>query len=302
MIPSRYAVAAALLASLIPVLRCSQAEDPSLPSTVTSLAVHPVTDKVAYGAKPTTEDDFVLLRNLGYRMIISVDAVPPEKNISEALSIQSIHLPLGYSRIPTNRVLDLAKATQESDNKVYIHCHHGKYRAPVAAVVACVANGTLPRSDIAPILQNTDCREKYGDLFESTKAVRPVSKERLRFHTVQRNQQLAESPTMKWMSELAKPADRFFSASRSPQSLSASDRLSLQQDADLILQSLKELARVKTQQTHQYRKRLSEALSLAEKIDTLLERADPLEHSATKIIEYSAELHQCCIECHRDHR
>ena len=297
-----FVVMAAFLVTLLAPALLTIADEKSENATPSTLMVQKVTDKVAYGAKPETPADWNHLHQLGYKTIISVDAVAPNKKTSEALSMHRIHLPLGYARIPTNRVLDLAKATQSSSENVYIHCHHGKYRAPIAAVVACIANGSLLREDAGEILANTDCQEKYEDLFQSTVTVRPISNERLRFHQFQMEKQEPQSPTAIWMSELAKPADRFFSATRNAQTFANTNREALNQDSRLILQALSELNRAHRQRDIDYQKQLNNALSLAKEIDTLLQREVDTEEAEKDLLDRSAALHQRCVECHRNHR
>ncbi|MCH1496520.1 MAG: hypothetical protein L7U72_14975 [Rubripirellula sp.] len=297
-----FAVLLALLGTLFAPASSSIADEKSGDTTQSTLTVHKVTDKVSYGEKPDTLADWNHLHQLGYKTIISVDAVAPDKKTAETLSMHVIHLPLGYARIPTNRVLDLAKSTQSSSAKVYIHCHHGKYRAPIAAVVACIADGSLLREDSGAILANTNCQEKYEDLFQSAVTVRPISKERLRFHRFQTEKQQPESPTVIWMSELAKPADRFFSATRNAQTFANTNREALDQDSRLIRQALSELSRAHQRKDIDYQDHLNTALSLAQAIDSLLTSPVNTEDFERVLLDRSAALHQCCVECHRKHR
>jgi hypothetical protein len=87
--------------------------------------------------------------------------------------LRYVHIPFGYDGIPDAQVLRLARAVRDLPGPVYIHCHHGKHRAPTAAAVARLC--TDERCDVADALAGmklagTD--PHYAGLFASVMNLR----------------------------------------------------------------------------------------------------------------------------------
>lgn len=91
-----------------------------------------VTDKVYSGSQPEGEGAFAALAKLGVKTIISVDGSKPDVEAARKHGLHYIHLPFGYDDIPTNRVVELAKAVESQPGPVFVHCHHGLHRGPAA--------------------------------------------------------------------------------------------------------------------------------------------------------------------------
>ena len=112
-----------------------------------------LTSKVLYGSSPETIEDLRHLKSLGIKTIINVDGQTPRTDLTRGLAITYLHLPIGYGRIDVRRAKDLAKATHTSSGKVYIHCNLGKHRAPAAAIVACVGDGSIENRQVEQLLR-----------------------------------------------------------------------------------------------------------------------------------------------------
>jgi hypothetical protein len=66
---------------------------------------------------------------------VSVDGASPDVELAERQGLRYVHLPIGYDGIPRERVLELARTVRDLPGPVYVHCHHGKHRGPVAVSV-----------------------------------------------------------------------------------------------------------------------------------------------------------------------
>ena len=108
------------------------------PEPLTADGLHNVfrmSDRVYSGSSPEGEAGFAELQRLGVKTILSVDGSVPDVALAEKHGLRYVHLPVGYDGIPRERVLEMARAVRDLPGPVYVHCHHGKHRGPVAASV-----------------------------------------------------------------------------------------------------------------------------------------------------------------------
>ncbi len=148
---------------------------PSQPAVVTAVAditpkshrglplVHEVHPRLLTGGAPTPAG-FEALQEAGVRTIISVDAARPDVAMATARGIRYIHLPVGYDGIDRRTTHLLARAIREADGPVYLHCHHGRHRAPAAAAVALRALGRIDASRGRRILEVIGTSRDYPGL------------------------------------------------------------------------------------------------------------------------------------------
>jgi protein tyrosine phosphatase (PTP) superfamily phosphohydrolase (DUF442 family) len=95
-----------------------------------------VTDKVYSGSQPEGDEAFVALAKLGVKTIISVDGSKPDVEAAHKHGLRYIHLPFGYDGVPTNRIVELAKAAETLSGPIFVHCHHGLPRGPTAVAAS----------------------------------------------------------------------------------------------------------------------------------------------------------------------
>jgi protein tyrosine phosphatase (PTP) superfamily phosphohydrolase (DUF442 family) len=136
-------------------------------------------DKVISGGEPKGEPAFRELQSLGVKTVISVDGARPNSIGAKKYGLRYVHLPHGYDGISEERVKELAKAVRDLEGPIYIHCHHGKHRSPVAAAVACVASGLCRPEDAVPILKAAGTSREYRGLYESADSARRLDDELL---------------------------------------------------------------------------------------------------------------------------
>src|SRR5438105_4959917 len=127
-------IAAGLLAAQLP----SQTFPP-LPTPALDNA-HYVTDNVFAGAQPEGDAGFAALKRMGVKTIISVDGAKPDVERAHRFGLRYVHLPIGYDGVSPDEGRAIAKAIDEVEGPVYVHCHHGKHRSAAAVAVACVMN------------------------------------------------------------------------------------------------------------------------------------------------------------------
>ncbi|MCC9598927.1 sulfatase-like hydrolase/transferase [Stieleria sp. JC731] len=129
--------------------------------------------KLFVGGSPRGEEAFAALAQRGVRTIISVDGSTPQVELAKQHGLRYIHLPIGYDQVDATRTLELAKAINESSGGVYLHCHHGKHRAPAAVAVACVALGKMDHQQASELLKQAGTSPRYAGLFRSVDQTEP---------------------------------------------------------------------------------------------------------------------------------
>lgn len=158
------------------------AAEPALPQRIASahlpnaLRVHP---KVISGGLPEGDEAFAELARLGVRTVLSVDATKPDIATASRHGLRYVHLPHGYDGVPAERAAQLAKAVRDLEGPVYVHCHHGKHRSPVAAAVACVGAGLIDPASANGILQTAGTSPHYRGLYASAREAKRLDPVRL---------------------------------------------------------------------------------------------------------------------------
>ena len=151
---------------------------PPLPTDALHNA-YQVTDKVLSGAAPEGDAAFAALRTLGVKTIISVDGARPDAERARRFGLRYIHLPIGYDDVTPQEGRAIAKAIQEVEGPIYLHCHHGRHRSAAALATACVMNGTLRPEKAESVLRTFGTGENYKGLWASARAARPLPREEL---------------------------------------------------------------------------------------------------------------------------
>ena len=125
--------------------------------------VHEIHPRLLTGGAPTPAG-FESLEKAGVRTIISVDAARPDVALATERGMRYIHLPIGYDGIDRRTTRLLARAIREAEGAVYLHCHHGRHRAPAAAAVGLQALGRIDSSQGRRILEVIGTSRDYPGL------------------------------------------------------------------------------------------------------------------------------------------
>jgi protein tyrosine phosphatase (PTP) superfamily phosphohydrolase (DUF442 family) len=146
----------------------------SQPLTLAGLHnVFRITDQLYSGSSPEGDTGFASLKKLGIQTVISVDGARPEVERARKVGLRYVHLPIGYDGIPPEHGLRLAKAVRDLPGPVYLHCHHGKHRAPAAAAVVqlCLDNDCAVATAIAQ-MRRAGTDPHYIGLYAAPEKVR----------------------------------------------------------------------------------------------------------------------------------
>ncbi len=280
------------------------------------LGVKDVAGSVYYGAQPKDERFYSQLRDLGFRSIISVDGKPPDLATAKKYQLKCVHLPMGYSKLTNKQEMDLGKAVRDLAGKIYVHCHHGRHRAPIAAIVGCVIAGELDPSRVDQIIKEAGTNAVYVGLISSARSAEAVSEKRLDEHDVNFTSSAPVKVTARLMSAMANPSQRLFDWSeRLPVDTSGYGDLAKEADSLVILESLKECMRAsgyKIRSTHRhqvqadgdYSRLLTDAFQLSKKVHDSFQantrnRGEDIEkHSRPLVVELRGK----CATCHEEHR
>lgn len=126
-----------------------------------------VTDKIYSESQPEGEDAFAALAKLGVKTIISVDGSKPDVEAARKHGLRYIHLPFGYDGVPTNRIVDVAKAVESQSGPVFVHCHHGLHRGPAAVAVISEATENWTPNEAQAWMREAGTAADYAGLYRS---------------------------------------------------------------------------------------------------------------------------------------
>jgi protein tyrosine phosphatase (PTP) superfamily phosphohydrolase (DUF442 family) len=171
----RYLFLLAMLAAVAATIARGQSprgpEKIDAPHLPNAYRLHP---RVISGGLPEGEAAFRELQSLGVKTLISVDSAAPDVQLAAAHGMRYVHLPHGYDGVPRQRVLELAKAVRDLPGPIYVHCHHGKHRAPTAAAVACVAARLMDANAAENVLLAAGTSDAYRGLYQAARDARPL--------------------------------------------------------------------------------------------------------------------------------
>ncbi len=127
-----------------------------------------VDDQLLVGSAPTPAA-YRALRELGVQVVLSVDGMPPDLELIRSLGLRSVHLPIEYGGIEPGRIRSLVRLLGERPGSIYVHCHHGRHRAPaVAAILWMLRTGAVPES-ARRILEQAGTSPTYPGLWEAVR-------------------------------------------------------------------------------------------------------------------------------------
>jgi len=132
--------------------------------------VYRLGDSLYSGGSPDEEGAFESLERLGIKTIISVDGAPPDVAAARAAGMRYVHLPMTYSSVPHEILVDLVRATRELPGPIYVHCHHGRHRGPAAAVSLwrCLDKHVTDEQAEAT-MRLVGTADRYAGLYESVR-------------------------------------------------------------------------------------------------------------------------------------
>ncbi|MBL8794076.1 MAG: hypothetical protein JNM56_09225 [Planctomycetia bacterium] len=177
---------------LLPTLACRRpvaepqppggaAEAPAVsPEKVELAGLHNVlrvSDRLYSGSSPEGDTGFASLQKLGVKTVISVDGAKPDVERARQFGLRYVHLPIGYDGVPREQALKIARAVRDLPGPVYLHCHHGKHRAPAAtAVVQLCLDDRCSIANALATMQTAGTSPHYTGLYAAPGEFRRPSK------------------------------------------------------------------------------------------------------------------------------
>jgi protein tyrosine phosphatase (PTP) superfamily phosphohydrolase (DUF442 family) len=280
---------------------------PAVPSEVIE-NVHKVTDKVISGAAPENEEAFRLLHSLGIKTIISVDGAKPDVEAARKYGMRYVHLPIGYDDVTPEEGRSIARAIDELDGPVYVHCHHGKHRSAAAVAVACVMNGRLRPEQAESVLKTFGTGENYKGLWASARAARPLDKQVLRDLKVDYRETAAIPPMAEAMVAIDQTWDRLKLAEKAGwRSPAVHPDIDPAHEALQLMEKLREMGRTDAMsgRPERFREMLAGSEAAAETLHTSLtawSRAGAVGAPPQKAAAAMKTLGASCATCHKSFR
>lgn len=268
-----------------------------------ALRIH---EKVISGGMPEGEVAFEQLAKLGIQTIISVDGAKPDVEMARRFHMRYIHLPHGYDGIPEQRGHELAKAVLELKGSIYIHCHHGKHRSPVAAVVACVESGFIDPAMSMQVLKTAGTNPNYRGLYQTASEAKPLPIDQLSELQVD-YQEVAEIPEVaEAMVNLEHRYDLLKKEDVSSWGKLSSQHETLAHEALLLREHFREMQRMESvkRESKEYQQMIQESEQESQSIENLL-RGWSIESNAKcveKLRESMQRLGKTCASCHSSYR
>ncbi len=264
-----------------------------------------VSDGIYSGGQPNGTNGFVQLSRMGIRTVISVDGARPDVQLAEKFGLRYVHLPHGYDGIDEHHAIKLAKAIANFDGPIYIHCHHGKHRSPVAAAVACIGLGLITPEDGQQFLREAGTSVHYKGLYRSVARAKTIAKKELDqlefdFPAISPPSPLVES--MVWAEKHFDALVRFDANNWMP--LADHPDLDAAHEALLLREQFAEMQRTETSHTPDYDRLLNRSKQSSQKLHELLTSSRQVgsRQISMKAHNLVNSIKQDCRNCHRQFR
>ena len=257
-----------------------------------------LTDTVLSGAQPEGEAAFRELAALGVKTVISVDGSKPDVEAAKKAGLRYVHLPIGYDGVPKERALELAKAIEELDGPVYIHCHHGQHRGPAAAVVACVVAGQMDNARAVETMKTMGTGPQYIGLWQSAREAKKADAATLRGLRVDYRETAPIPPLAEAMVGVDGVYERLQLCGKAGwKSPSGHPDVDPPHEALRLREIFTEILRTEEckSRPEDFRRMMEATRSASERLETVLRKGEPADAAF-------AALKQTCADCHKPYR
>lgn len=255
-------------------------------------------EKLYAGAAPEGDQGFETLHKLGIKTVITVDGTQPDVERAHAHGMRYIHLPHGYDGIPAEVQVQLVKAFKTVEGPVFIHCHHGKHRAPVAAAVICMATQDWSPAQAEAWLRIAGTGANYQGLFATVRNFKKPNAEQLEKAPTSFPESRKVSDLVEAMVSIDQTFDRIKSLRAAAPSRGPDNHLL--NEAALLHEHFREAQRLPDAKKHgkDFLTLLGDSEDYAASFEqSLSSSADPIaQDRAFQLLANS------CASCHRDHR
>jgi protein tyrosine phosphatase (PTP) superfamily phosphohydrolase (DUF442 family) len=167
-----------------------------------------VSEKLYSGAQPEGEAGFEALRRLGIKTIITVDGAAPDVETAHRFGMRYVHIPFGYDACPAPTANIIVKAVRDLSGPIYLHCHHGQHRSPVAAAMARIALDGISNQQAIRELERAGTGKNYTGLYADVLAYHAPAAGELDALRVRFREVAPTPPLVKTMVEVDQRFDR----------------------------------------------------------------------------------------------
>jgi protein tyrosine phosphatase (PTP) superfamily phosphohydrolase (DUF442 family) len=257
-----------------------------------------LTDRVLSGAQPEGEAAFRELAALGVKTVLSVDGSTPDVEAAKKAGLRYVHLPIGYDGVPKERALELAKAIEELDGPIYIHCHHGQHRGPAAAVVACVVAGKMDNARAVETMKILGTGPQYIGLWASAREAKRADAATLRNLHVDYREVSPIPPLAEAMVGIDGVFERLQLCGKAGWKTPAEHPdIDPPHEALRLRETVVEIQRTEDckARPEDFRRLMEAARAASERLETLLRKGDSADAAF-------AALKQACADCHKPYR
>lgn len=105
--------------------------------------------------------------------MVSVDGALPDLASAKAAGLRYVHIPLSYDGVPEAAQLALAKVHATTEGPWYVHCHHGRHRAPAAAAILAMFAKSLDHTAAEALLTRAGTSPDYTGLWQAVRDYQP---------------------------------------------------------------------------------------------------------------------------------
>jgi protein tyrosine phosphatase (PTP) superfamily phosphohydrolase (DUF442 family) len=256
------------------------------------------------GSQPEAASGFDTLRKLGVRTILSVDGAIPDVEAARARDLRYIHLPIGYDGIPTERFLQLAQVALTAEGPVYVHCHQGQHRGPVAVAILGLLGGDLTRPEAVAWLHQAGTSTNYAGLYRGIREYQPPTPIQLAALTHALPEISNPSDLVQTMVSLDEHHEHLQAAQRAEWTHPPDHPdVNPAHEALMLWETLKELQRTPqmTASSPEFHERLNDTTDAAARLHLSLQAKD-VSPSAADLDPLLSDLSTSCIRCHETHR
>ncbi|MCA9040341.1 MAG: hypothetical protein KDA65_08350 [Planctomycetaceae bacterium] len=121
------------------------------------------------GGEPVGEEAFKKLKELGVKVLVSVDGIRPNVELAHKYGMRYIHIPIQYNGIDRESELKLVRVAKEIKEPLYVHCHHGKHRGPASMAIICRASGQFDAKQAGQYLHDVGTSPEYKGLWKAVR-------------------------------------------------------------------------------------------------------------------------------------
>ena len=169
--------------------------------------LHQLTPDLYSAAEPVGDPAYAELAALGIKTVISVDGIAPNKELAQRYGIEVVHIPTTYDGISDEQSRALAHAMATMPRPIFVNCHHGKHRGPVALCVGAIGSGDINNAKALEFMTIAKTSPKYKGLWKAAQDARPLSEADLHDSSIVLVEQAVIDDFVEGMAELSRLSD-----------------------------------------------------------------------------------------------